>query len=209
MLTTANYDIIDRRFGWDEWISARAGVVARMVETATLPAARIQRRTQTTNHLKGMISDCGRLYDFQCGIVIRLSSGPESARRQASRTKQVAHVLRRHPNPGFSAIRMSTPAIIGPQQIDDSVVAAKLAELQATPLFMRQLPDGDTDDLATSALQSLLYEGMPDGGCAISSFLWRISHLLWQKLPKISKSRAMMLSARSGGGMLLDSTHRV
>ena len=42
---------------------------------------------------------------------------------------------------------------------------AKLKALDNTPLFMRSLPDGDenVDDTALSALQSLAYDGTPDG----------------------------------------------
>jgi hypothetical protein len=38
-----------------------------------------------------------------------------------------------------------------------------LAALDSTPLFMKSLPVEDADDIAVSALQSLAYEGTPDG----------------------------------------------
>lgn len=40
----------------------------------------------------------------------------------------------------------------------------KLKEFDSVPLFMRSLPEGDVDDTAISALQSLIHEGTPDGG---------------------------------------------
>ena len=39
----------------------------------------------------------------------------------------------------------------------------KLAEFDAVPLFMKSLPDDAVDDPIISALQSLAYEGTPDG----------------------------------------------
>lgn len=40
----------------------------------------------------------------------------------------------------------------------------KLKEFDSIPLFMRSLPEEGVDDVAISALQSLVYEGTPDGG---------------------------------------------
>ena len=40
----------------------------------------------------------------------------------------------------------------------------KLEAFNSVPLFMRSLPEDDTDDVAINALQSLAYEGTPDGG---------------------------------------------
>ena len=45
-----------------------------------------------------------------------------------------------------------------PPSIDE-----KLAEFDNVPLFMKSLPDDGTDDAALSALQSLVYDGTPDG----------------------------------------------
>lgn len=39
----------------------------------------------------------------------------------------------------------------------------KLQEFDSVPLFMRSLPEDDTEDIAISALQSLAYEGTPNG----------------------------------------------
>lgn len=40
-----------------------------------------------------------------------------------------------------------------------------LKAIDRTPLFMQNLPtDGGEEDVAISALQSLIYEGTPDGG---------------------------------------------
>jgi hypothetical protein len=39
----------------------------------------------------------------------------------------------------------------------------KLAGFDSIPLFMQQLPEGDEDNTALSALQALIHEGTPDG----------------------------------------------
>ena len=52
----------------------------------------------------------------------------------------------------------------GPQPLSDEDVAKKLAEFDSIPLFMKSLPSEETDDVALSALQNLVYEGTPDGG---------------------------------------------
>ncbi|TDL29805.1 TPR-like protein [Rickenella mellea] len=53
---------------------------------------------------------------------------------------------------------MATPVI----QPQPAPIADKLKEFDAVPLFMRSLPDEDTDDVAISALQSLVHDGTPD-----------------------------------------------
>ena len=42
-------------------------------------------------------------------------------------------------------------------------IEEKLAAFDNVPLFMKSLPDDAADDVAISALQSLAYEGTPDG----------------------------------------------
>jgi hypothetical protein len=44
-----------------------------------------------------------------------------------------------------------------------ALVDDRLAAFDSTPLFMKSLPTEDSDDSAISALQSLAYEGTPDG----------------------------------------------
>ncbi|KZW03855.1 TPR-like protein [Exidia glandulosa HHB12029] len=44
----------------------------------------------------------------------------------------------------------------------ESTLDEKMAKLEKTALFMRELPDEPTDDPTIAALQSLLYEGTPD-----------------------------------------------
>ena len=39
----------------------------------------------------------------------------------------------------------------------------KLQEFDSVPLFMRSLPEDETNEVAISALQSLAHEGTPDG----------------------------------------------
>ena len=73
----------------------------------------------------------------------------------------------------------------------------KLQEFDSVPLFMRSLPEDDTDDIAVSALQSLAHEGTPDG-------LWErlyYAHILkafwasgFQRLRKILKIKGTTTS---------------
>ena len=43
-----------------------------------------------------------------------------------------------------------------------------LAAFESIPLFMKSLPEDDIQNPTLSALQSLIYEGTPDGGSDIS-----------------------------------------
>lgn len=45
-----------------------------------------------------------------------------------------------------------------------SSVEEKIAALQSTPLFMKSLPSEESDDPVIQALQSLAFDGTPDGG---------------------------------------------
>jgi hypothetical protein len=57
---------------------------------------------------------------------------------------------------------MAAPEIVPlpqPASIDD-----KLSAFDSVPLFMKSLPADDSDDLMIGALQSLVYDGTPDGG---------------------------------------------
>ena len=49
----------------------------------------------------------------------------------------------------------------GPQPRDIDY-EAKLAEFDKIPLFMKSLPEEDTEDATIAALQDLAYEGTPD-----------------------------------------------
>lgn len=53
---------------------------------------------------------------------------------------------------------------IGPQAISDEVAREKLAAFDKVPLFMKSLPEEDSEDPLISALQTLAHEGTPDGG---------------------------------------------
>lgn len=53
-----------------------------------------------------------------------------------------------------SNIQLPQPAVI-----DD-----KLKAFDSVPLFMKSLPSDDVDDTMVNAIQSLIYEGPPDGG---------------------------------------------
>ncbi|EKM80261.1 hypothetical protein AGABI1DRAFT_99870 [Agaricus bisporus var. burnettii JB137-S8] len=57
---------------------------------------------------------------------------------------------------------MSQKSSIGPQRSAVANVDEALARFDDTPLFMKSLPEDDTDNVALSALQSLVHEGTPD-----------------------------------------------
>lgn len=52
-----------------------------------------------------------------------------------------------------------TAALPQPASIDET-----LASFDSVPLFMKSLPQDDTDNEALDALQSLVFDGTPDGG---------------------------------------------
>lgn len=56
---------------------------------------------------------------------------------------------------------MAAPTI-GPSKPADADYDAKLAEFDKIPLFMKSLPEEDTEDATIAALQDLAYEGTPD-----------------------------------------------
>jgi hypothetical protein len=53
---------------------------------------------------------------------------------------------------------------VGPQPLSEDSIDEKLAAFDSVPLFMKSLPPEGTDDAAIAALQSLVFEGTPDGG---------------------------------------------
>lgn len=56
---------------------------------------------------------------------------------------------------------MTAPSVPQPQPAS---FEEKLKAFDSVPLFMKSLPDNDTDDMMLSALQSLVHDGTPDGG---------------------------------------------
>lgn len=52
----------------------------------------------------------------------------------------------------------------GPQLPSQALIDEKLAAFDDIPLFMKSLPTEETNDVALAALQSLAYDGTPDGG---------------------------------------------
>jgi len=56
------------------------------------------------------------------------------------------------------------PSIICPVPKQRRTEDDALAAFESVPLFMKSLPEGDNQDSTLSALQSLIYEGTPDGG---------------------------------------------
>ena len=47
-----------------------------------------------------------------------------------------------------------------------------LAAFESVPLFMKSLQEDDIQNPAVSALQSLIYDGTPDGGSDLSPILF-------------------------------------
>ena len=56
-------------------------------------------------------------------------------------------------------IMAPTPPLPQPASIDET-----LASFDSVPLFMKSIPQDDTDNDALGALQSLAFDGSPDGG---------------------------------------------
>jgi len=53
---------------------------------------------------------------------------------------------------------------VGPVPKPSKTEEEVLAAFDSIPLFMKSLPAEDNQDPTLSALQSLIYEGTPDGG---------------------------------------------
>ena len=62
-------------------------------------------------------------------------------------------------------------SITGPVPKSRPTENEALAALESIPLFMKSLPEDDVQNPTLSALQSLLYEGTPDGGSNLSPML--------------------------------------
>jgi hypothetical protein len=54
---------------------------------------------------------------------------------------------------------MASSPVAKPRPTEDEALAA----FESIPLFMKSLPEDDIENPAISALQSLIYEGTPDG----------------------------------------------
>jgi small subunit ribosomal protein S7e len=63
---------------------------------------------------------------------------------------------------------MSAPKI-GPQPLPKATFEEKLKEFDSIPLFMKSLPEEETDDPTIAALQALAHEGTPDGRFGLHS----------------------------------------
>lgn len=65
---------------------------------------------------------------------------------------------------GRSVDKMATPiSRVGPMPLSSTELEDKIAAFDAVPLFMKSLPNEDTNDGVIAALQSLAHEGTPDG----------------------------------------------
>lgn len=64
----------------------------------------------------------------------------------------------------FFKNRMASGPVRKTRQTEDEALAA----FESIPLFMKDLPEDDIQNPTLSALQSLIYEGTPDGGSDIS-----------------------------------------
>jgi hypothetical protein len=52
----------------------------------------------------------------------------------------------------------------GPLELGQDELQAKLSAMDSVPLFMKSLPEDDSENPMIAALQDLTYEGTPDGG---------------------------------------------
>ena len=74
-----------------------------------------------------------------------------------------------------------------PASIEDA-----LASFDSVPLFMKSLPQEDTDDTVLSALQSLVHDGTPDGRSILLSRLNSSSESP-KRSRKISRNKEMII----------------
>ena len=51
----------------------------------------------------------------------------------------------------------------GPREIGQDELQSKLSSMDNVPLFMKSLPEDDSENAMIAALQDLAYEGTPDG----------------------------------------------
>lgn len=51
----------------------------------------------------------------------------------------------------------------GPKALGQEELQAKLKSMDDVPLFMKSLPEDDSNNAMIAALQDLAYEGTPDG----------------------------------------------
>jgi hypothetical protein len=84
---------------------------------------------------------------------------------------------------------------VGPQPLPKLSLEQRLAAFDSVPLFMKSLPEEDTDDPMIAALQSLAYEGTPDGRFVSFSRSITAMFLDWyQRLRETSRSKATIIS---------------
>lgn len=70
-------------------------------------------------------------------------------------------------------LRTSSIHMAGPQPLTSDELQEKLEAFDSIPLFMKSLPDEDpADNASLAALQSLVYEGTPDGQWNSSLCAW-------------------------------------
>ena len=91
-------------------------------------------------------------------------------------------------------------------QPPETSIDQKLAAFDAVPLFMKSLPEDSLNDPVISALQSLVYDGTPDG--KNSSYAMSPAFHIPQQLHKISRSREMTTSKANGTARPLVSIHK-
>lgn len=52
----------------------------------------------------------------------------------------------------------------GPRELSQEEIESKLKAFDEIPLFMKSLPEDESENPMIAALQDLVYEGTPDGG---------------------------------------------
>ena len=68
----------------------------------------------------------------------------------------------------FFSIPSDMSGVIYPQPPPMASIEETTAALESVPLFMKSLPEDAMDDPTLSALQSLIFDGTPDGAQTIS-----------------------------------------
>ena len=84
----------------------------------------------------------------------------------------------------------------------------KLAALDDVPLLMQSLPDGPADNIALDALQSLAYDGTPDGGSSLCDRTYSRFRRVQQRSRRTSRSKETSTLKGNATGRRWDSTRR-
>jgi hypothetical protein len=98
---------------------------------------------------------------------------------------------------------MATLVLPQPASVED-----KMAAFDSVPLFMKSLPEGDTEDATLGALQSLAYDGTPDGEQSLPVLIIDAGLKVVQRSPRTSRNKGMTITKVGGFGKRLVFTRR-